>query len=510
MVTGRRGSRGQGLLTILFTDLAGSTALTQRLGDARAQEVVRAHNTIVRREVQSRGGTEIKHTGDGIMATFPSAARAVACAVAIQQGVRTYGEAHPEMAFSVKIGLNAGEPLAEEADVFGTAVQLAARTCAEARAGQILATNVVRELVFGKGALFADAGAAELKGFDEPVRLYEVGVGEAGIDEGSEIRARSVLRWVAAGALAVAIVGAGAVALVVSLGGGEEAGAGDAPPFRELRSHSSAETALTVVDGDCDTADLRLEGVNTGTWAGDIEGSYRGDSIVTVQIAEGCSTTRIETAMVIADDAGNRIEGRALTNTAPRIGDVRGDITAGRTYEVVTEGAVTSGAGLYKDAVGTLTCELIATIQEGLRSRQDGECTVRLFVEEAPHLVIAAGAERDSVGVSLNARQEPDTIRLYGVYFNASGAPIEGARMTIASNDDVEFVIERANPADSDPGSVTGWDIPPIPAGEAVYFDLTLRLRSSQSDAFEVFVEVESSDLPEAAVSLPVALEVVR
>ena len=121
MVSVRRGSGrrpgGQGLLTILFTDLAGSTALTQRVGDARAQEVMRAHNTIVRREVGTRGGTEIKHTGDGIMATFPSAVRAVASAVAIQRGVLTYSETHPEMAFAVKIGLNAGEPIAEDADV---------------------------------------------------------------------------------------------------------------------------------------------------------------------------------------------------------------------------------------------------------------------------------------------------------------------------------------------------------------------------------------------------------
>ena len=123
----------QGLLTILFTDLEGSTEMTQRLGDARAQEVVRAHNTIVRREVSARGGAEIKHTGDGIMATFPSAARAVAAAVAMQQATRAYNDAHPETAFNIAVGLNAGEPVAEDADVFGSAVQMAARTCAQCR-----------------------------------------------------------------------------------------------------------------------------------------------------------------------------------------------------------------------------------------------------------------------------------------------------------------------------------------------------------------------------------------
>lgn len=510
MANRRRGSRGQGLLTVLFTDLAGSTALTQRLGDARAQEVVRAHNTIVRREVQTRGGTEIKHTGDGIMATFPSAARAVASAVAIQQGVRTYGETHPEMAFAVKIGLNAGEPLAEDADVFGTAVQLAARTCAEAKAGQILATNVVRELVFGKGALFGDVGTAELKGFGEPVRLFEVGVGEAGIDEGAELAARSLLRWGAAGALAVALVGLGAAALILALTGGDDAGAGNAPAYRELRSRSSAETALTVLDGDCDTADLRLEGVITGTWQGDISGNYLGDSAVSLDVSDECRSSRVETSMIIADDEGNRFEGRALTFAAPRIGGITGQFVPGSTYEVVTVGAVTGGAGVYKDAIGTYQCDLLATTQEGLSSRQDGDCTVRLFLEDAPILVIAAGAERRSVGVSLNTRQEVDTVRLYGVYLNVSGTPMNGAQMRITTSDDVEFVVERADPATSDPAGNPAWDIPPIPAGDAVYFDLTLRLRSSQTDTFDVVIEVQSDELADPAVSLPVTLEVVR
>ena len=74
----------------------------------------------------------------------------------------------------VRIGLNAGEPVAEEADLFGAAVQLAARVCARAEAGQILAANVVRELAMGKGFLFSDQGDVELRGFEDPVRLYEV------------------------------------------------------------------------------------------------------------------------------------------------------------------------------------------------------------------------------------------------------------------------------------------------------------------------------------------------
>ncbi len=159
-----------GLRTILFTDLASSTALTQRLGDAKAQELVRAHNAIVREALKTHSGAEIKHTGDGIMASFPTASGALDCAIAIQRAVKE--DSADKLA--VRIGLNAGEPVAEESDLFGTAVQLARRICDHAEAGQILVSNVVRELVAGKGFLFSDIGEVAPKGFEEPVRLYEV------------------------------------------------------------------------------------------------------------------------------------------------------------------------------------------------------------------------------------------------------------------------------------------------------------------------------------------------
>ena len=165
--------------TILFTDIESSTELTQRLGDAKAQEVVHAHNQIVREALSAHGGNEIKHTGDGIMASFSSSSGAINCAVAIQQAVAAHVEKNPDMPLSIYIGLNAGEPVAEDgpdgrADLFGTAVQLASRICDKAGPGEILVSNVVRELAAGKGFLFSDRGESELRGFEDPVRLYEV------------------------------------------------------------------------------------------------------------------------------------------------------------------------------------------------------------------------------------------------------------------------------------------------------------------------------------------------
>lgn len=160
--------------TILITDMEGSTTLTQGLGDAKAQDVLRTHNAILRDALKAHSGSEIKHTGDGIMASFASASRALEAAVAMQQAFAQHNENDSDIPIRVRIGLNAGEPVAEEKDLFGTAVQLAARICAHAEAGQILASDVVQQLAAGKGFAFTDKGESKLKGFEKPVRLHEV------------------------------------------------------------------------------------------------------------------------------------------------------------------------------------------------------------------------------------------------------------------------------------------------------------------------------------------------
>jgi class 3 adenylate cyclase len=155
----------------------GSTALTQRLGDAKAREVLRAHERIVREALRAHGGAEVKAMGDGFMASFSSATRALECAIATQRAFAEHNESAEEP-IRVRIGLNAGEPIAEEADLFGTAVNLAARIAAQAAGGEILVANVVRELAAGKGFLFVDRGEVALRGFEDPVRLYEVRWGD--------------------------------------------------------------------------------------------------------------------------------------------------------------------------------------------------------------------------------------------------------------------------------------------------------------------------------------------
>jgi class 3 adenylate cyclase/pimeloyl-ACP methyl ester carboxylesterase len=210
--------REMGLRTILFTDLVGHTEMMSRLGDEAGRAVLREHETITRK---THGGTEVKTMGDGFMASFASVTRAVECAIALQRAIEarntstdsveaqhpghevaatspddlpsTGGSTRPSRAapgeagaaqpsllapntshLSVRVGLNAGEPIEEDGDLFGATVILASRIAAKAQGGEILVADTVRGLCSGKGFLFADRGEFVAKGFEDPVRVYEV------------------------------------------------------------------------------------------------------------------------------------------------------------------------------------------------------------------------------------------------------------------------------------------------------------------------------------------------
>jgi len=160
--------------TILFTDIEDSTKQSVALGDARYVGHLRVHNEIVRGALSSLGGTDVKHTGDGIMGSFGSVSSAVESAIAIQRGFLSHVQEEPAFPFRVRVGLSAGEPVTEHDDLFGAAVSLAKRICDSAGTGQILVSSAVRDLCVGKRFTFSERSRKRLKGFDEPVRLYEV------------------------------------------------------------------------------------------------------------------------------------------------------------------------------------------------------------------------------------------------------------------------------------------------------------------------------------------------
>lgn len=157
--------------TIMFTDIVGSTEMTARLGDRMATEIVRAHDSLVRRALAQFAGRQVKHTGDGIMASFDSTRAAVDCAKDIQRAFAQFNRENAQP-IRLRIGMDCGDPIEDSDDLFGSSVQLASRLCGEADGDQIFVSeNVLKE--YGSADAFAQRGERVLKGFPEPVPAYE-------------------------------------------------------------------------------------------------------------------------------------------------------------------------------------------------------------------------------------------------------------------------------------------------------------------------------------------------
>jgi len=170
----RTSPAASGVRTILFTDIVGHTGMMQRLGDKAGREVLREHEELTREVLRTHGGDEVKTMGDGFMASFGSVTKAVECAVALQRAMEARNEEPRTENLSVRVGLNAGEPIEEKGDLFGATVIMASRIASKAEGGEILVADTVRGLCSGKGFLFADRGEFVAKGFEEAVRVYEV------------------------------------------------------------------------------------------------------------------------------------------------------------------------------------------------------------------------------------------------------------------------------------------------------------------------------------------------
>jgi class 3 adenylate cyclase len=157
----------QALATILFVDIVRSTEKAARLGDSRWTQVMNHYYAAVRRELKTLRGKEVVTTGDGLLATFGAPAAGVRCATAIREAVRTLG-------LEIRVGLHAGEYKVSGAEVFGLAFHIGARVAAKARAGEVLVSSAVKDLMSQSGIRFKDRGVHQLKGVPERWRLYRV------------------------------------------------------------------------------------------------------------------------------------------------------------------------------------------------------------------------------------------------------------------------------------------------------------------------------------------------
>ena len=166
----------EGTVTVLFTDVVGSTDLTTSRGDEAAQEILGAQRELVRQQIEEHSGHEVKGLGDGFMVAFATASKAVACAVGIQRALEDHNRSNPpDQQLGVRIGMNTGEVIQEEADLFGETVNAAARVAAKAKGSQILISEATKAVLGrAKDVELVDRGRFRLKGFPERWHLFEV------------------------------------------------------------------------------------------------------------------------------------------------------------------------------------------------------------------------------------------------------------------------------------------------------------------------------------------------
>jgi pilus assembly protein CpaF len=170
----------EGTVTIMFTDMEGSTNLLSTRGFTESHEIMKAYETIIDEQVAEHAGRRIKGLGDGLMVSFGSSRHGVECALDIQSAITEYSKQNPERKIRIRIGLNTGEVVEEAGDIFGAAVNVAARVAGKAKGGEILVSDVVRQLVGPLAEIKFDyRGAYKLKGFPDRWRLHKVTPGES-------------------------------------------------------------------------------------------------------------------------------------------------------------------------------------------------------------------------------------------------------------------------------------------------------------------------------------------
>jgi class 3 adenylate cyclase len=160
--------------TIMFTDLKDSTLMTTIFGDSKALHLLHIHNAMIRNALRDHRGKEVKHTGDGIMASFVDVEDAVKCSIAVQKAFTEHNQHHPHERSHIRVGLSAGEPVEENGDFFGSTVQLAARICAYAEPDHILSAQIIYDECQSYQDVFVEVGKVTLKGFEHPISVHEV------------------------------------------------------------------------------------------------------------------------------------------------------------------------------------------------------------------------------------------------------------------------------------------------------------------------------------------------
>jgi class 3 adenylate cyclase len=287
-------------VTILFSDIRGFTEYTDHYGDEAAYRVIRQHDTVIRSQIETFGGRVVKTQGDSFMVYFTTARAAILCAIAVQRAIADTSRDEPDARIGLGIGINTGEPIQQGGDFFGSTVNLAARICASAGPGQILISETTRHVAGRIEAVeYVDRGLRELKGFQEPQRLFEVSAAAAETRGAPRGLGTRDLRTELA-ALAERFAGLGAELVSAS----RAMGAAGAPPSDDLASRTAELRAAF--------ADLRERVLQRASALGVAVGAERetlvalGDLEQVLQSIDEAEGARPEGASAVPEDRPSR------------------------------------------------------------------------------------------------------------------------------------------------------------------------------------------------------------
>jgi class 3 adenylate cyclase len=503
----------EGIVTILFTDIVESTRFRQRVGDAAAQQRMRDHNAVSREQIIKHGGFEVKTQGDGFMVAFSDVVAALACSVDIQHAVTEDNEQHLDEQLHVRMGLNCGQVLKEEADFFGGVVIVAARISAMAKGDQILVSDAVRVLAgLPKGIGYVRYGRRHLKGLDESYGIWSVpwsGIEPRGF---AKLRGNAAFR-VSALTFFLVVIGGGVIGGLALAGafGGDHGGI--APNYRHMLTHHESNINAREISGRCLESDLIVTGDGTGAVTGDITALERSTFTAVLPIEGRCGTVKSHTSATFTDAAGNGLsydsEG-VSTSRVSRLG-TEGKGASSELDRVVL--IITDGSGTYAGITGKGVCtshSFLANSEPGGdtslgRSVADCEYLIAPAAEAEPLIVEAVGGVANTSFVFGRAAAFPTTIRVIVLYRNARNDALTGVSLRLRVPETVKVVAEVDGQREQSSSDLE-WPLADLPGGTLSRFEMTLRVNSADEKSVTLVPELRAKQLSEPARSDPVEI----
>jgi len=504
----------EGIVTILFTDIVGSTRLRQRLGDDAAQKLFREHNRILRDQIEKHGGFEVKTYGDGFMVAFASVVGALACAMDIQRSIAEHNQEHPGQELQVRIGLNCGQVIREEEDFFGSAVVIAARIGDLAKGGQILVSEMVRGLAgVWQRIRYVRYGRRHLKGLAGSYDIWAVPWREAEVRGFARLWTSAAFRLTALVVLLAAIGGGVTGALVLSRGGEGDGGPQVTAAFEEVAIHLVTEAELRRVSGDCVSEDLVYEGSSESNVTGDISGRQTTTFEATLYAVEGCQLGINSASLTMTDSDGNELSGTA-----------EGPISIARLLEAsatssVSAVIITSGTGIYEGATGQGTCTSLGanTVNPdgSVISHAQSDCEYEIATAGAAGatpepVIVQVGTSATDVTIFASSVDLPNTVAIVVLYRNTRDHTLKGLSLKLPVPQGAQILAAARGEKQPVDAGERIWRLPDLPSGALQRFEFTLQLLAAETPAISLVVEVTGEGFERPVSSHPVTIKVVQ